>query len=74
MSAAAPEILTQTIEIMGKANQDLADYLVKSAQASEAAIQAAVMAERERCAKIAEIEHMTPRDIARVIRSNWPSD
>lgn len=74
MSAAAPEILTQTIEIMGKANQDLADYLVKSAQASEAAIQAAVMAERERCAKIAEIEHMTPRDIARVIRSNWPRD
>ena len=35
---------------------------------------AIAQAERERCAKIAEIEHMTPKDIARVIRSNYPSD
>lgn len=35
---------------------------------------ALVAAEQERCVRIAEIPHMTPRDIARVIRSNWPRD
>lgn len=51
-----------------------AKAMLGAVEAQDAAIKAAVAAERERCAGIAEIEHMTPRDIARVIRSNWPSD
>ena len=35
---------------------------------------AIAQAEKERCARIAEIEHMTPKDIVRVIRSNYPDD
>ena len=36
--------------------------------------QVIVELERERCVAIAQIEHMTPKDIARVIRSNWPQE
>jgi hypothetical protein len=70
----AQEILIGSMEAISRANKDLSEYLIASAKLTEATIQAAVMAERERCARIAEIEHMTPRDIARVIRSNYPSD
>ena len=70
----AQEILIGSMEALSRANKDLSEYLIASAKLTEATIQAAVMAERERCARIAEIEHMTPRDIARVIRSNYPSD
>lgn len=70
----AQEILIGSMEALSRANKDLSEYLIASSKLTEATIQAAVMAERERCARIAEIEHMTPRDIARVIRSNYPSD
>jgi glycerol-3-phosphate cytidylyltransferase-like family protein len=70
----AENLLLKSFEAVSQANKDLSEYLIVTAERSEAAIQAAVMAERERCAKIAEIEYMTPRDIARVIRSNYPSD
>ena len=67
-------LLLKSFEAISRANKDLSEYLTAMTERSEAAIQEAVMAERERCAKIAEIEYMTPRDIARVIRSNYPSD
>ena len=67
-------LLLKSFEAISRANKDLSEYLIATTERSEAAIQEAVMAERERCAKIAEIEYMTPRDIARVIRSNYPSD
>jgi hypothetical protein len=51
-----------------------AEMLLQSIDSSDRGIEMAVAAERERCAKIAEIEHMTPKDIVRVIRSNYPSD
>ena len=70
----AQEILIGSMEALSRANKELSEYLIASAKLTEATIQAAVMAERERCARIAEIEHMTPRDIARVIRSNWPQE
>ena len=69
-----PVILAESLEAISRANADLSDYLIQSAETTKKAIEAAIMAERERCAKIAEIEHMTPRDIARVIRSNYPDD
>lgn len=52
----------------------MAEILLESVKESDVAVRAAVLAERERCAKIAEIEYMTPKDIARVIRSNWPQE
>ena len=70
----AEGLLLKSFEAIRRANKDLSEYLIAMTERSEAAIQEAVMAERERCAKIAEIEYMTPRDIARVIRSNYPSD
>ena len=70
----AEGLLLKAFEGVSQANKELSEYLIAMTERSEAAVQEAVMAERERCAKIAEIEHMTPRDIARVIRSNYPSD
>ena len=69
-----PVILAESLEAISRANADLSEYLIQTAETAKRDVEAAVMAERERCAKIAEIEHMTPRDIARVIRSNYPSD
>lgn len=63
------EILIGSLEAISRANEDLSSYLVNSAKAAEAAIQAAVLAEREACAKIAEIPNMAQSDIARAIRS-----
>lgn len=62
-------ILVQSLEAISRANADLSEHLIKSAQGSDKAIEDAIRVERERCAKIAEIPHMTPADIARVIRN-----
>ena len=62
------EILAGSLEAISRANKDLSEYLINAAQATEAAIEAAVLAERERCARIAEIPHMAQSDIARAIR------
>ena len=55
-------ILVQSLEAISRANADLSEHLIK-------AIEDAIRGERECCAKIAEIPHMTPADIARVIRN-----
>lgn len=59
--------------IVGRAIADaerkqVAQVLIGSVRAEDAVRKAAMAAERERCAKIAEIPGMTPKDIARAIR------
>jgi hypothetical protein len=63
------EILISSLEAISRANGDLSNYLMNSVKGAEAEIQAAVLAEREACAKIAETPNMSQSDIARAIRS-----
>ena len=49
--------------------KNCARVLIGSVRATDEAIKAAVAAERDRCAKIAEIPGMTSKDIVRAIRN-----